>query len=798
MELTPPIIPREYFSKLTFQHFKYAEKESLLRTLQFIVYMCCVYGNIDKTTSSRLHDLSKSLSLSNIKRLIYRHCQNVNRTVRAITATLLYGFLVFDINVKYDSELFFFSDLFVNTYVHSSITNKLSTEKDAFVLSTDLSKGLFLPSNAYLHKGWNTSQLRFVVAKDVLSSRRYFHSLLWSSSNVMNDDSDRGVFWCLPVCANVKHFNYEIAGRILSFLTGNTVDVIDAYYQLRLKPISVVDKKNKRFQSSPQRTQLIQRLTGRNSLSSNSECCAPTVFEKLCEEKISFFQNCELFLWRRAFNFTGECSLALNDTSPENLIHALRECRQDVSSFQTFEEFLYFLHGFHTYKEERIFSKVEVNGNKRSWQMKQTNKDIYPRWSYHFKKEQVDYNLKISCDECFSVIKMLKRVHVFFVFPSVEWKFFFRIMAGKRETYPVKQPVTKTIQDNFALNCCTENNIQAFLNATTLDKTLEFLNRPNFYNILKRATDGDKNDSRSYESVLVCKHSVRCALICSNKVAEIKTTNDSYSHRSNQLKPFIQFSVKFLKPKSIVTNFIRKNPKAKNVVYNVNYNGNKLDALLILRQLSDYKEIETFSSNADLHLCHVNSTIYLQGIENSDFVYDRLKQKYGQLSKMIRFSGTEIVYKLGSEAFSLFCFQGLSLTVPTAKPHSLIKLTEKFIHDIVKNHGAVFNFDKNFIFCNKEMKNRTFLPKPAQIVLESIYETGRLFLPASEIRHLIILLSTLPFKVYSRPLSCVSPIQIKGDFTLNLYRGSPTVTLHKDWTTKSLVSSWDKWIRLFL
>lgn len=778
----PPIIPREFFPflepcKTTPIYVNNADQNVLVETLRFIMYLCCLYADVCLQDAKILDTCVQHMDLARAQ--AYFMNKNIERVVHDVASTLMIGPFSLCINVCFRAETLFFSDPCINKYTEKLVEKNNTQLPGLYALTSGLDTVL-IPCSENQSKSWLSGRCRVKAVVDLYSGRRYNRSLLYSPQSVHLQGG--GVVLCLPRCVNLRSVDYGVAGRFLAFLAGHVNCINEAYYALK-------------FSSSFQNTDKIKtaacHLTGRSPDTPPLTCCSWTIFDRECSSTLSadFFRNSELFIWHLIpTTFSHHYLDRLKNSSVGNLRVAFLESQEGVTRLSRRDEILALLHAVHVLgpyasqcfekKETVCFLKQSMKCSGGSF-LKNTK-------TYLFDSSELN-DRYIACQQCRTQVRSLTKENIFVIFNKACFKFIFRLVSFSGEHQHVRDssPLLRL--------CCRESSIEAFMKA------------PHFLQLLTRAAtkgttppaakDALAHPDLSYTIVPSNTHFVRCNGVCSNKVAEFRMSRDSFSFRGNHGKRFIQFIIKLIDPKCTITNFIRKHPFSEKVIYNINYRGSDIDSLLISRQLIDYKNVlskELPTPGSSFNICNINTTAHMHGVDNSDAVFTRFRQNECLFKEMIRFHGIEMREDDPIYPFSVFLFKRLSMCIPGASSSDIPTLLKRTVEKAVFTYGAKVNLDKNYIFCQRELETRTFIDKRERLLLEIVYELGRLCLPQQELPALVSLLAHLPFEVYVN----TNAVQTLGTFRYKT-RGDddPGIILFRDWETELVVSSWKAWLR---
>ena len=456
----------------------------------------------------------------------------------------------------------------------------------------------------------------------------------------------------------------------------------------------------------------------------HNDCCRFNFAGNLNRETVELIRNCELHLW-------DDEKILLSQTPADRLILLFKESQEKITVLD---------------------DNIELVQSSREYSIKHAN-EIIPMES-----EQRAYVFENRYNN---------KKFTFLIFKNSGWKFFFRLKSNPKK---ITQPPPCNNRINL---CCIERKIESYFNTVNFSSS-------------SSVRKEKKREKEKVDSVIPCfTSSIRMTAICSNKVAEVKTTSRSFSFKGNYNKRFIQSIIRIEKPKCTVTNFLRKHPSTDNIIYNINYNGGILEKTLIIRQLVNFKNSCTSVSPFQFHsfnVSNMNYTAYFHGTLNGDAVHSRFLNSTPIFNRQIRFHGLEL--KLPN---SVFLFQSLSLCIPSMK--GIENSISNFIDKAVKENKVIVNMDKNYIFCKNELRNKTLIDKKLHLLIEIIYEVGRLILTPQETANLVHLLSNLSIRI--KHADSKTPIQTFGTFYLHAYGKS--VSLHRNWFSRSIVRGWNNW-----
>ena len=721
------------------------------------MYLYCQYGDLPLHKTQLLSCLVGRLDLDGIKEQLSESLH----VTEAVSCSLIRGFSRARLDVRYRDGRLFRSDPHVDTFLCSGGSVGAAEKVPGEYVLANGRDWLLERVRCKKYANWRRRSVSVTTLVDFCSSRRYRRSLLEGEELV----KDNCVIWCLPNYIDFEKFDYEAAGRFLCFLSGRAVN--KAFYTLRGRGGNL-DERNARL------------LTSRSDeVSIYNGCCRFDLAGNVNEETVELLRNCELYLWRcNRFFSEPESYKALKEISGERLVSLFVESEEKVSALDNIRD-----------AEELLRGLCGGSGETVYWVKHAKDSTTMPvKW---------EAERRAYVFESRGYFQTAKKF-TFVIFKNSGWKFFFRLKSEPRGkiSQPPRAPAPLT------RSCCVECKIEAYTAAAGGEfswvrqrKAEEEGEEEEEEKEEKEEEVGDlpgREADDSYRVVPCFSSSVRMVALCSNKVAEVKTTSRGFSFRSNYNKRFIRSIIRIEKPKCTVTNFLRKRPARDNIVYNVNYNGGALEKTSIIRQLVNFKNSCTGSvSPFHFHgfkVSNMNFTAYLHGVLNGDVVHSRFLKNTPVFNRQIRFHGLEL--KVPN---SVFLFQSLSLCIPGSKGAEVCDSLSNFLDKAVRENKVAVNLDKNYILCRQELRNRTLLDKRLRLIIEIIYEVGRLFLSPQETANLVHLLANLDIRLKGAAEG-KAPTQTLGTFRLHSYGGGKCVSLRRNWLSESSARGWKKWL----
>ena len=710
-------------------------------TLRVAVHMLAVYG-CDQQLWNELDAAARAMNIFTVRDILRKNVSDLDGVVSAVTCSLLRGLYEIRAHVPVDD----FDILDAPDFTDYCVTTRPSRRVRA-ALSTDGRGNLTIQPTTYTKKTAAGMTVKIVCVSDGHSAVTYDRSIF---ANTSRPDAPPYV-WCLPATIVTEDvmgcpLDYGALGRFLSFINHTNAVV-------RVPQIDVKRHAQMCGAIKPACKKLIKK-----------------------RDPLVFYMATQSFLCHWLYVGTGipgamQLFTALWHTkNPDLVTRCFRAYDARKSIYVTGPSFEKAVHATHAIK---MLVRTR-NGNSLVGEKKNVLQSERGLCGIHIQKDDLvvietanaedaiplhaiytqfpDQRHEHKCTSCFEMIAgTKKRSLIYMAFESRALMTYALSYSSEQSggDYPAW---TRDIGDWHEPP--SRDDAQ-----TSAEKQLEAFERPYFLTASCRNLSYDHHVDRTAGcggdatmDVHTVSHagSPKSVAAVSNKVTNVLTSHEGYSHAHCHMRHFIRSRWRTRNPVATYTNFVRGNPKAATSAFNINYRGGKLALTRLLAPLCKFlKRKRRVRYLLPVSINNANSTMYAMGVENVGLVFDALGKRGGG-RKLARFPAIELMLRFDAKkhgvllrlspknvcphdpsrntaVYAAYVHGRLSVNMQRNFADTLPQCQEQVWQSLLGS-GAVIDRVKNTMLCALERRNRGHLPRPTRLFLECLMEACRIYM----------------------------------------------------------------------